>query len=210
MEEHSPGKQLLLLGLVGGAAGVGSFVGNAVGARLHFGKPDQVIIGCLAGSLAAGVFAAITGSVTTAAIAALVAAVASGLAKISLDATIQNDLPEASRASAFGRSETILQLAWVFGGALGVLLPTRFWIGFMIVSIVLAAGLVQTMLARQGRSLVPAFGDGWRPTRPNLPLPRRRSGDTTKVTTKAMPTERTEWPEREWPGPPAPSADRTT
>lgn len=204
MEEHSPGKQLLLLGLVGGAAGIGSFVGNAVGARLHFGKPDQVVIGCLGGALAGAVFAAITGSVTTAAIAALIAAVASGLAKISLDATIQNDLPEASRASAFGRSETILQLSWVLGGAMGVLLPTTFWLGFMVVSILMALGLAQTVLTAQGRSLLPALGGGWRPTRPNLPLVGRArraphhvddgvDDGATRVATKAMPTERTEW-----------------
>jgi predicted MFS family arabinose efflux permease len=196
MEEHSPTKQLLLLGLVGAAAGIGSFVGNAVGARLQFGKPDQVIISCLAGSLVGGVFAAVTGSITTAAIAALIASVASGLAKISLDATIQNDLPEASRASAFGRSETILQLAWVFGGALGVLLPTMFWLGFTVVSVVMAVGLAQTILTQTGRSLLPALGSGWRPTRPNIAIRRTRDqGDgTTRVATKAMPTERTDHP----------------
>ncbi|HEY3607582.1 MAG TPA: MFS transporter [Pseudonocardiaceae bacterium] len=192
MEEHSPGRQLLLLGLVGAAAGIGSFAGNAIGARLQFGKPDQVVVVCLAGSLAGGVFAAITGSVTTAAIAALVAAVASGLAKISLDATIQHDLPDASRASAFGRSETILQLAWVLGGALGVLLPTTFWVGFTVLSALLALGLAQTMLTRNGQSLVPALG-GFRPTRPNMIF--RRAGEppadeeSTRKSTRALPTD---------------------
>ncbi len=192
MEEHSPGRQLLLLGLVGAAAGIGSFAGNAIGARLQFGKPDQVVIVCLGGSLAGGVFAAITGSVTTAAIAALIAAVASGLAKISLDATIQHDLPDASRASAFGRSETILQLAWVLGGALGVLLPTMFWVGFTVVSALLALGLAQTMLTRNGQSLVPALG-GFRPTRPNMIF--RRGGEppadeeSTRKSTRALPTD---------------------
>ncbi|HEX9336268.1 MAG TPA: MFS transporter, partial [Pseudonocardiaceae bacterium] len=208
MEQHSPGKQLLLLGLVGAAAGIGSFVGNAVGARLHFGKPDQVVIGCLVGALSGDVFAAITGSVTTAAIAALIAAVASGLAKISLDATIQNDLPDASRASAFGRSETILQLAWVLGGTLGVLLPTMFWLGFAVVSVLLALGLAQTMLTRQGRSLLPALGSGWRPTRPNLMFRgRSHDPDETRVATKAMPTERTDWTDRPYS---PPRADHTS
>jgi MFS family permease len=202
LEQHSAFKQLLLLGLVAGAAGVGSFVGNAVGARMQFGKPDQVVLGCLAGCLAGGVLAALTGNVTTAAIAALIAAVASALAKISLDATIQNDLPEASRASAFGRSETVLQLTWVFGGALGVLLPTTFWLGFLVVSILMALGLVQTVFLRRGRSLLPALG-GWRPTRPNVmfrtrPGAKPDAGDEserpTKVTTRALPTERTEYP----------------
>ncbi|HEX4701790.1 MAG TPA: MFS transporter [Pseudonocardiaceae bacterium] len=229
MEEHSPTKQLLLLGLIGGAAGIGSFAGNAIGARLHFGKPDQVINGCLIGALSGAVLAAITGNVTTAAIAALIAAVGSGLAKISLDATIQNDLPEESRASAFGRSETILQLAWVFGGAMGVLLPATFWIGFTVVSVLMALGLVQTTLSRRGQSLVPALG-GFRATLPNVlqrTRGRRANEDDeppTRQATRAMPTERTDYPyddeyrdepydgqQTDYPyGPPAPSADRTS
>jgi hypothetical protein len=213
MEEHSPTRQLLLLGLVGGAAGIGSFAGNAIGARLHFGKPDQVIVSCLAGSVAGGVLAALTGSVTTAAIAALAASVGSALAKISLDATIQNDLPEASRASAFGRSETILQLAWVFGGALGVLLPTTFWIGFTVVTVLMVAGLVQTVLLQRGQSLMPALG-GFRPTRPNVMFrTRSRGGEApsdpgeapTKLSTRVLPTERTEYPY----GPAASGGERT-
>ena len=202
LEQHSAVKQLLLLGLVAGAAGVGSFVGNAVGARMQFGKPDQVVLACVGGCLAGGVLAAMTGNVTTAAIAALVAAVASALAKISLDATIQKDLPDASRASAFGRSETVLQLAWVFGGALGVLLPTMFWLGFTVVSVLMTLGFTQTLLLRRGQSLLPALG-AWRPTRPNVMF-RTRSRDRTppaepseaptKVATRALPTERTEYP----------------
>ncbi|HEX5403434.1 MAG TPA: MFS transporter, partial [Pseudonocardiaceae bacterium] len=207
MEEHSPTKQLLLLGLIGGAAGIGSFAGNGIGARLQFGKPDQVILACIGGCVLGGVFAALTGSVTTAAIAALIAAVASALAKVSLDATIQNDLPEASRASAFGRSETILQLSWVFGGALGVLLPTNFGIGFTVVTAILAVGAVQTGLLLRGQSLVPALG-GFRPTRPNVMFRTRNKptdpGDApTKQATRAMPTERTEYPY-------SPSGDRTS
>lgn len=202
MEEHSPTKQLLLLGLIGAAAGIGSFAGNAIGARLQFGKPDQVIIGCIAGCVVGGVLAALAASVTTAAIVALIASVASALAKISLDATIQNDLPEASRASAFGRSETILQLCWVFGGALGVLLPTNFLVGFTVVSALLALGLVQTILLRRGQTMLPALG-GWRPTRPNIAFRGRRreqqrsagepSEAPTRSATKPLPTERAEY-----------------
>ncbi|MBO0839884.1 MAG: hypothetical protein J2O49_03560, partial [Sciscionella sp.] len=98
-------------------------------------------------------------------IAALVASTASGLSKISLDAVIQDDMPEHSRASAFGLSETILQLAWCFGGAIGVLLPTTFWLGFTVVAAVMALGAAQTVICRRGGSLVPGFG-GNRPIRP--------------------------------------------
>ena len=69
---------------------------------------------------------------------------------------IQRDLPEESRASAFGRSETVLQLAWVFGGALGVLLPhDTFGIGFAVAAGVVALGGLQTALLGRGRSILP-------------------------------------------------------
>jgi MFS family permease len=158
-------QQLLLLGVIAGAAGAGSFIGNGIGARIHVGHPEQVVIGCIAGCIATTLIATLMPGIATAAIVALVGATASALAKNSLDAAIQDDLPEESRASAFGRSETVLQLAWVLGGALGVLLPPTFWLGFLVVTVLLTVGLVQTMLNRQGQSLIPGLG-GERPVRP--------------------------------------------
>jgi hypothetical protein len=81
---------------------------------------------------------------------------------VSLDASLQHDLPEESIASGFGRSETVLQLSWVVGGALGVLLPTEYWIGFTVVSAVMTVGLVQTVLTYRGSTLLPGLG-GKRP-----------------------------------------------
>ncbi|GAB3583204.1 MFS transporter [Amycolatopsis endophytica] len=155
---QSPFMQLLLLGLIGGAAGLGGFVGNALGSRLSFGHASQVILGCIGATLASTILATLMSGIVTAAIVGLVGATASALAKISLDAVIQRDLPEESRASAFGRSETVLQLAWVFGGAVGLLLPPTYWIGFLVVSILLALGLAQTFLLSRGTSLVPGLG----------------------------------------------------
>ncbi|MDZ4235608.1 MAG: hypothetical protein U1C73_18030, partial [Dietzia sp.] len=40
-----------------------------------------------------------------------------------LDATIQRDVPTRVQASAFARSDTTLQLAWVIGGFVGIALP---------------------------------------------------------------------------------------
>ena len=161
---HSPFMQLLLLGLIGAAAGVGGFLGNALGSRTQFGHPTQVVLGCLAATLASTIIAAVLAGIVTAAIVGLVGATASALAKVSLDAVIQQDLPEASRASAFGRSETVLQLAWVFGGAIGLLLPPTYWIGFLVVSLLLALGLTQTYLVQRGGSLLP-----WLAKRPRKP-----------------------------------------
>ena len=47
----------------------------------------------------------------------------SALGKLALDALVQREVPDDVRSSAFARSETVLQLAWVVGGALGISLP---------------------------------------------------------------------------------------
>jgi hypothetical protein len=171
--ESAPLEQVAMLGLVGAGAGLGSFVGNAAGARLQMGRPDAVVLRCVGAGLAASVVAALLPGIATAALAALVASAASGLAKVSLDATLQRDLPEASRASAFGRSETVLQVSWVFGGALGVLLPPTYWVGFTVVSVLAAAGLAQSIITSRGGSLLPGLG-GVRPRRPAPSRPRVR------------------------------------
>ncbi|HEY0812498.1 MAG TPA: MFS transporter [Pseudonocardia sp.] len=150
-----PTDQLVLIGIVGAAAGIGSFLGNAAGARPR-AVSSVAVLWCVGAAVAVAAVAAALPGIATAAAVGLVGAGASGLAKVSLDAVIQRDLPEESRASAFGRSETVLQLAWVFGGALGVLLPhDTFWIGFTVVAGVVALVGAQTVLLHKGRSLAP-------------------------------------------------------
>lgn len=149
--------QLVLIGIVGAAAGIGSFAGNAAGSR-----PGTVgaaaVSWCVGGAVAVAVLAAAVPGIVTAAAVGLVGASVSALAKVSLDALIQRDLPEESCASAFGRSETVLQLAWVVGGALGVLLPhDTYVIGFAVVAGVVAVAGLQTVLLTRGRSLLPVL-----------------------------------------------------
>ena len=93
-----------------------------------------------------------------AAFATLITSGASAIAKASLDASLQDDLPEESRASAFGRSESLLQLAWVAGGATGVLVYTDLWVGFTTISALLILCLAQTVVSYNGDSLIPGFG----------------------------------------------------
>jgi hypothetical protein len=52
-----------------------------------------------------------------------VAGLGQALGKLSLDALVQSDVEERVRTSAFARSETVLQLAWVGGGGVGLVLP---------------------------------------------------------------------------------------
>jgi hypothetical protein len=49
-------------------------------------------------------------------------------------------------------------LAWVIGGATGVLIYTDLWAGFTTITAVLILGLAQTLVSHNGASLIPGFG----------------------------------------------------
>ena len=100
----------------------------------------MLVVRCTIAVTAMALAAAVTGNLFVVAAATLVTSGASAVAKASLDASLQDDLPEESRASAFGRSESVLQLAWVLGGALGVLVYTDLWVGFTAISALLIPG----------------------------------------------------------------------
>jgi hypothetical protein len=140
----------LALGAVAVAAGAGSFLGTVAGSRLRTTTPDRVVLVAAASAAAVTVLAAAFYSFAMAALVAGVAAVTNALAKASLDAIIQREVSESLRASAFARSETLLQLAWVAGGALGVALPAIGWLGFTVAAalLVVAVGLVLWTLHR--------------------------------------------------------------
>ncbi|WP_375488166.1 MFS transporter [uncultured Mycobacterium sp.] len=156
--EASGWVQLGMLGLIGAAAAVGNFAGNFTSARLQLGRPAVLVVRCTVAVTAAALAAAVAGNLVVAAVATLITSGASAIGKASLDASLQDDLPEESRASAFGRSESTLQLAWVLGGALGVMLYTELWVGFTAVTAVLILGLAQTVVSYRGDSLIPGFG----------------------------------------------------
>ncbi|MFV1362097.1 MULTISPECIES: MFS transporter [Mycolicibacterium] len=151
-------EQLQILGLIGAAAAVGNFAGNFTSARLKLGHPAQLVVRCATAVTVGALLAAVSGNLLVAAAATLITSGASAIAKASLDASLQDDLPERSRASAFGRSESLLQLAWVAGGAIGVLIYTELWAGFTAITAVLILGLAQTVVSYRGDSLIPGFG----------------------------------------------------
>jgi MFS family permease len=139
LREHPIGglSTAVAFGLVAAAAGVGSTVGTTIGSRLG-ARPEVVVVVVLAIlTVAASAGAFVYGIVTVVAVAAA-AGLAQSLGKLSLDAIVQRDVPEAVRTSAFARSETVLQLSWVLGGGIGIALPLHGRLGLSIA----AAGLL--------------------------------------------------------------------
>ncbi|MDI1453158.1 MFS transporter [Streptomyces sp. ATE26] len=133
------------LGIVGVAAGAGNALGTAVGAWLKSKAPEIIIVTVVAVALGTAVVAAIFFGAFLVACLAAVAGFAQALAKLSLDALIQRDVPEQVRTSAFARSETLLQMAWVFGGAVGIVMPLNGTLGLAVAAVFVAAGWLSTL-----------------------------------------------------------------
>ncbi|SEE59017.1 hypothetical protein SAMN05428942_4309 [Streptomyces sp. 2112.2] len=149
------------LGLVAVAAGTGNALGTAVGAWLKARAPEAIVAAMLGLALSATVLAAVFYQVVAVVVvtaAAAVAGLCQALAKLSLDAMIQRDVPEEVRTSAFARSETALQMSWVVGGAIGISLPLIGTVGMAV-----AAGLVMLGVALAVRGLLSAARRGGTP-----------------------------------------------
>ncbi|WP_435833215.1 MFS transporter [Kitasatospora purpeofusca] len=134
----------LALGLVALAAGTGNAIGSALGSWLRPRSPEMTVTAMLLLAGCATAAAALWYSAVTVVTVAAAAGMAASLGKLSLDALIQRDVPESVRTSAFARSETLLQMSWVAGGAVGILLPLNGALGLSVAAAVLGAVLLWT------------------------------------------------------------------
>ena len=137
----------LLLGIVVVAAGVGNSLGTIAG---NLGKniaPEKIGLFVLFVDLAMAIITAALYSIVTVIALGLIAGLCAQLAKLAYDALVQRDVPEAVRTAVFARSETVFQICWVLGGALGISLPLIPQLGFGIVAVLLGALLIWTVVA---------------------------------------------------------------
>jgi MFS family permease len=133
------------MGMVAVAAGTGNALGTAVGAWAKQRSPELIIVTVVAVELGVAITAALFFSAFFIACLAAVAGFSQALSKLCLDALIQRDVPELVRTSAFARSETLLQMAWVVGGAIGIALPLNGTLGMAVAAVIVAAGWLTTV-----------------------------------------------------------------
>jgi hypothetical protein len=136
----------------------GNVAGTALGSRIAAAVGVKLGGLLLAATAAASSYAAYDFGVVSIFTVAFVASAAGAIAKLALDATIQRRVGDDVRTTVFGRSETVLQLSWVVGGGIGIVLPTRPEVGFGLAAAVLVGALfaVAAMSRRQaGSSRVP-------------------------------------------------------
>jgi MFS family permease len=120
---HFPGvsDKAALAGMIT-AAGVGGLLGSLLGSALKTRRPLLITFGILALSTVVTALCAVYFGLWAALVVALVAAFGQVLSKLALDSTVQQEIGEEIRTSAFAASETLNQLSWVAGGLAGVLL----------------------------------------------------------------------------------------
>lgn len=155
------------LGLVGAALAAGSFLATAIGSRMRIHRPLALQSSGLVIVAGVGVLASLQFSLLMVALFCFVTAIISGIGKLSVDATIQERIPERLRASAFAHSETILMLSFVAGGAFGLIpMDGRYGVAAAGGFAVLAAGRAAIVAGRRrterlnGRPTIDAADDG--------------------------------------------------
>jgi hypothetical protein len=125
-----------------GAAAVGQLAGTALAARL----PERssrvlAVVSLVVPFTTCAVAAALPIPVWLVA-AAGATGISVSLSKFALDAAVQAHVPVYSISSAFARSETALQLAWVVGAALALALPTSATVGLAVAAGMPVLGLL--------------------------------------------------------------------
>ncbi|KRE42892.1 MFS transporter [Knoellia sp. Soil729] len=151
MREHPiPGYSgTLVLALVVGAAGAGNALGTLVGNAARRLRPDRLVAAALLVIVAASLATALAYSLVTLLVLGLSAGLCAQVIKLSSDAIIQRDVAENVRTQVFAWSETVLQIAWVLGGGLGIALPLVPQLGFGVISVLLVAVLALSLQVRR-------------------------------------------------------------
>jgi hypothetical protein len=140
------------LGLLIAAAAIGGLAGSLVAPPLRRRLAEEaIIVASLVVAGAAGLLVGRWFSLVAAAALVFFIGMTSGTAKLAFDSIVQRVTPEGGRGWAFARFESILQLAWVGGALIPLIVPIPAGPG------VAGAGVVAALLAAVyslGRSLV--------------------------------------------------------
>jgi MFS family permease len=151
-QRFDPVSPNVALGLLAAAAAIGGLVGTALGAGMKARAPQLIVLGSLGFATLVTVAGAVLFGLWAALGVVFVAAFAQSLAKLSLDAVVQQEVGEEVRSSTFAVSESLHQLVWVLGGlaGLGMSIIADGRVAFTVVAGALGLSLL-TLLSRSRR-----------------------------------------------------------
>jgi MFS family permease len=132
------------------ASMAGSIVGVLIVPRLRslLAEPQLIAVAIWAVALA-GVCAAFVGGIVIQALVAFVVGVAGAAAKPAFDALVQRYVPSAAQGRAFGRFETRLQLVWVLGALLPVVVHLPLGAGDTVIAATAAVAGLSYLTSRR-------------------------------------------------------------
>lgn len=143
----------IVLAIIAVAIGIGNGLGSVVGNVVRDQRPERIaMLSVLAATLCC-IATAIWYGVWTLALLGFVQGLSAQLSKLCFDALVQREVPENVRTSVFAWSETMLQVLWVLGGALAIVLPLDPHVGFTVCAVVLVWTVA--MAVRQRRRAAP-------------------------------------------------------
>ena len=135
------GASKLELGAILGSAALGSLLGTVTAARVPALSPRRLPFFAAGAAGLACSIAALRPTTGVIAVAAGVSGLAGAMAKFGLDATIQSTVDPREVSSTFARSETLLQVSWVTGAGVALLLPATGAVGFAAGAVLVLGGL---------------------------------------------------------------------
>jgi hypothetical protein len=139
------------LGFLLGSAALGSLLGAVVAPRLRRGlREEGIIVVSLLIAVAASILAAFKFGVPAVAVLVGAFGITSGATKVAFDSIVQRDVNEAARGRAFARFEAGLQLSWVAGAMVPVLLSLASKTGAIIAGAGAGALAIVYLAARSG------------------------------------------------------------
>ena len=168
-----------------GAAGLGNTLGILVASLAKKINPSVMVVVALLADVAILVLAALFYELLTLVALGLTVGLMQYLAKVSLDSTIQTEVPVRAHASAFARGDTTLQMAWVIGGFLGVVMSWFPTIGLPTAALIVGGWAVfalRTKPKRTAGTRVDRCRRRRRPPRPARALhPRQPSSSSARA-----------------------------
>jgi MFS family permease len=164
--EHFGVSHNVALGALVAAAAAGGLAAMAIGSLLKSRAPQFMLFAMLTLAPIVTATCAWFFSLEAAIAVAFTAALAAGLAKLALDSTVQREIGEEIRSSAFAVSETLNQVANVAGSVAGVLVSMldNGEVGLAIAAAFLTAALV-SLVARRRRRILAAREEQYVPPR---------------------------------------------
>jgi hypothetical protein len=159
------------LGALVAAAAAGGLAAMAIGSLIRSRAPQFMLFAMLTLAPVVTATCAYFFSLTAAIAVAFTAALAAGLAKLALDSTVQREIGEEIRSSAFAVSETFNQVANVAGSVVGVLVSIlgNGQVGLAIAAAFLAVALVSLVARRRRRILAGRADEAYEPRRQPRP-----------------------------------------